>query len=129
MIEPTVTARVTILDDVVTALAIRLDKPVPMEEAAKRLELEGIESIDVLDDKGQLLGCALPECGVLFVTCARSNPPRVFQMVIEPIDAQPFVARAEKRLPTRYADCLADLKVALAMSPENARAHWLFARR
>ena len=114
--------RVTIIEGVVQSLMMRLDKPAPIETAAKRLDVASVEPVDVADEQGQALGCVYPERGVLFGFTPRVKPPRVFQIVIEPVDAQPFLARAEKRLAGRYTDCQADLKRALELAPDNSRA-------
>jgi tetratricopeptide (TPR) repeat protein len=117
--------RVTIVENVVQSLATRLEQPVAVDAVAKQLEIDGLEPVDVTDEQGQLLGRAYPERGILLGFSPQSSPPAVFQIIIEPIDSQPFLARAEKRLPTRYADCLADVNQALKLMPDNGRAHWL----
>lgn len=119
--------RVTVVENVVQSVAIRLEKPMAVEPLAKRLKTLAVEPVDVLDEQGQLLGRAYPERGMLFGFLPQSNPPRVFQVVIEPIDAQPFLARAEMRQETRFGDALADVQQALALLPESGRAHWLHA--
>ncbi len=118
-------ARATIVDDVVVAVALRLEKPLSIADAAKRVEVEDVEPVDIVDEQGQTLGCAYPEHGVMLGFVPRSNPPQVLQVVVEPIDAQTFLARAEKRLASRWGDCLGDLKVALQLEPELARAYWV----
>jgi tetratricopeptide (TPR) repeat protein len=55
----------------------------------------------------------------------QSQPPMVFQIVVEAIDAQPFVARAEVRLQGRCAESLADVDQALALAPDHPQAHHL----
>jgi len=119
--------RVTIIDNVIESMAIRLKKPMLAETVASRLQVEGVESVNVSDDDGQLLGQVFPERGILFGFTPKSDPPQVFEVVVEPMDAQPFLARAEARLQTRYADCLLDLKQALELAPTADRAHWLHA--
>ncbi|MBI3837279.1 MAG: hypothetical protein HY288_05000 [Planctomycetia bacterium] len=127
-IEPFDRVRVTIVENLVQSMAIRLEKPIVLDKVAKRLQLEGVEPVQVFDDQGQLLGQAYPERGVLVGFAPKADPPHVFQLVIEPIDAQSFLARAEFRLPSRYAECLADIKQALQLAPQGGRAHWLHAR-
>ncbi len=119
--------RVTLVDDVVQAVATRLEQPAPLEEVAANLQIADLEPVEVTDEQGQVLGLAYPERGVLLGFFPKSDSPMVFQFVIEPIDAQVFLARAEKRLATRYADCLTDIKQALELAKDNGRAHWLHA--
>ncbi len=117
--------RATIVDDVVVALALRLEKSLSVAEAAKRVEVEDVEPVDIIDEQGQPLGCAYPEHGVMLGFAARSNPPQVVQVVVEPIDPQMFLARAEGRLASRWGECLGDVTVAHELDPELPGAHWL----
>jgi tetratricopeptide (TPR) repeat protein len=126
-IEPFDHVRVTIVENVVDSVTIRLQKPIAAATLVDRLQVGDVEPVDVYDDQGQLLGQSYPERGVLFGFTPGSDPPHVFQMVLEPINAQPFLARAEIRLPTRYDDCVADLKQAHELAPESGRTHWLHA--
>jgi len=115
--------RATIAEDVVVSLALHVERPLPVEEIAGRLNLGAIESVELYDEQGEILGAAYPERGVLLGYMPKTNPPRVFQVVVESIDAQPFLARAESRLKDRYADCLSDVEIALGLAPELADAH------
>ena len=125
--------RVTIVEGVVESLAIQVERAVEVSAMARRLQIDDVEPVDVLDEQGEQMGVAFPERGVLFGFAPRSNPrgsqasqlPHVSQVIVEPIDAQPFLARAEARLATRYADCRADLDQVLKLMPNNARAHHL----
>ena len=53
---------------------------------------------------------------------------KVAQLVLEPITAEPFVLRAETMLESRCDLSRRDLEQALSLEPDNARAHWLYAR-
>ncbi len=117
--------RATIIQDVVTSLAVHIDRPVPFGAISKRLAVDNVESVDIYDDRGDLLGAAYPERGVLLGYVPQSQPPKIFQVVVESIDAQPFVARAEVRLQGRYAESLADVEQALALAPDHPQAHHL----
>ena len=85
--------RVTILKDVVDSLAIQLEKPAAQTTIAAQLDLDRLEAVDVLNDQGRLVGQAYPERGVMFGFVQKSKPPQVFQVVVEPVDAQPFLDR------------------------------------
>jgi tetratricopeptide (TPR) repeat protein len=117
--------RVTIENDVVTSLAVHVEQPQTLATIAKRLAVDDVEPVDVYDERSELLGIAYPERGVLLGYVPHSRPPRVFQIIVEPIDAEHFLARAQVRSATRYADCQADLKQALALAPRNGRAYRL----
>jgi len=120
--------RATIVNDLVTSIVIYLDKPLPPEALAKRLQLADVVPVEVTDDHGRPMGRSFPERGVMFGYAAGSSPIGVAQVLLEPIDAQPFVARAESSLDVAYARSLADLDYALRVDSRNARAQWLRAR-
>ncbi len=108
---PKVTVSVT--SGVVTSIVVNLDKPMGAEDLVEQLSLDDISSVQVNDDMGQLLGEAFPERGVLFSYAPKAKTPQVSQVVLEPIDAAPFLLRAESQLHTHYARCLADANAAL----------------
>lgn len=125
--EPLDRVRVMIVDDLVQSFALRLAEAVDAEALAKSMAIDDVEPVDVLDEQGMLQGQAYPEYGILFAFDPTAKEPRVAQLVVEQPDAQPYLARAEKRLETQYTLCLSDLKKALELAPENSRAHWLHA--
>ncbi len=119
---------VAITGETVTAIVIHLDKPVAPETLAKLLEIDGVVAVRVSDEKGKSLGEAYPERGVLFAYQPEQTPPRVVQVVLEPIDAQPFLLRAELRCRNFPAHSLADADFALTLDAKSHRAHWLRAQ-
>ncbi len=119
---------VTLGAGVVTSIVVNLEQSLSSEELAQQLSIDDISSVQVTDDKGQLLGEAFPERGVMFGYVPKSETPRVSQVVLEPIDAAPFLLRAESQLRTHYARCLADANAALEIDPKSAQAHGLRAR-
>jgi tetratricopeptide (TPR) repeat protein len=85
-----------------------------------------VEPVALLDDEGLPQGQVYPERGMMFGFAASgSKRQQVAQIVIERITPVPFLARAETRLPERYAECLADIEQALQLAPDNDRAYWL----
>jgi tetratricopeptide (TPR) repeat protein len=126
-INPPDQVRATIVENIVQSLATRLAQPLAIDAVAKHMHIDRFEAVDVLDERGQPLGRAYPERGVLLAFSPSSNPPQVFQVIVEPIDPQTFLARAETRLADRYEDCLADVKQALLLAPKSGRAHGLHA--
>jgi tetratricopeptide (TPR) repeat protein len=126
-IKPLGKTRATIVDGLVDSLAIQLETPLEIAQAAKHLQIDDFEPVEVLNDEGKLVGQAYPERGVMFGFTQKSKPPSVFQVVIEPVDAQPFLDRAARRLQDRFADCFDDIQQALAIAPDSLRAQWLHA--
>lgn len=120
--------RATVSGDVVSSIVVYFDKPFPPQALSTQLGLGDIDAVEVFDDKGNLMGQAYPERGVLFGFAPDSKTPAVAQILLEPIDPQPFVARAESRLDVAYARSLADLDYALSLDDQNPRAHHLRAR-
>jgi tetratricopeptide (TPR) repeat protein len=117
--------QVTVLEDVVQSLTVQIDKPLAVDAVVERLAIGEIEPVPVVDEQGEVLGAAYPECGVLLGYLPRSKPARVFQIVVEAVDAQPFLLRAEARMTGFYAKALADTDQALALSPDYAQAYHL----
>ena len=117
--------RVTVIEDVVDSLALKLRGSKPVGEIAERLEITKLESVDVYNDEGQWLGLIYPERGILLVFDSQTEQPRATQIVIEPITAESFLARAEVRLNGRFAACLADVQQAKQLAPQNSRCHAL----
>ena len=118
-------ARVTVTEDVVQSFTVHVANPLALPIVVARLAIDDVEAVNIFDDSGELLGAAYPERGALLGYVPKSNPPRVFQIVVEPNDAQPFLARAQARFSTRYADCLADVEQVLKLAPDSAPAYAL----
>jgi tetratricopeptide (TPR) repeat protein len=115
----------TIFENVVSSLTVQIGRPLPLEAVAERLALADVEPVGIFGEKGELLGAAFPERGVLLGYMPGARPPKVFQIVVEAVDAQPFLARAEARLPKRCAESLADVEQALSLAPDHPEAHHL----
>ena len=69
-------------------------------------------------------------CLFAFEPNAEKSKPsyKVTHIMLEPINAEPFILRAETELESRYDRSLQDLQIALELQPENARANWLMGR-
>lgn len=131
-IEPFESIEVSVSDDTVTSIIIRLQQPVPANPLAEQLKLAQIRPVLVSNEMGEILGQSYPERGVLFAFEPAGEPGkatmRVVDVILEPVSAEAFVLRAETYLDTHLTDCAADLKTAIELQPELARAHWLQAR-
>lgn len=131
-IDPFDSIEVTILDDVVASVIIRLQQPVPANPLAEQLKLSEIRPVLVSNELGEILGQSYPERGVLFAFEPAGEPGkatmRVVDVILEPVGAESFVLRAETYLDTHLAESAEDLKTAIRIQPDLARAHWLQAR-
>ena len=122
---------VMLADELVTGVVIHLPNQGTREQVAKELNLGRFRPVRIHDDKGQLLGEAYPERGLLFAfntENAEQGTPKVGHVVLEPVSAEPFLLRAEEAVRTHFADSLSDLRIATEMDPENARAQWMRAK-
>jgi tetratricopeptide (TPR) repeat protein len=119
---------VTLVKGVLTTILIQLEKAFPPEPLAKELQLDDIAPALVMDETGEPLGQAYPERGVIFTFAAGHKDQLVAQIILEPIDPQSFVLRAERHARARYRANLADLDYALEVNAELVRAHALRAK-
>ncbi|HEY1067346.1 MAG TPA: tetratricopeptide repeat protein [Pirellulales bacterium] len=121
---------VDVANNVVLTILVNLKDAASAEALARDLGLGFIEPISIDDEAGTPLGEAYPERGVLFTYDPGGNPeaPLVRQIVLEPIQAEPFILRAESRMEHDYRQARGDLDQALALSPGDVRALWLKAR-
>lgn len=118
---------VKIVDDKVDTVLIHLEKQFEPAVLAKQLLLDDVEPATIYNSKGQMLGMAFPERGVLF-GFASGTPVRAAQIVLEPINSQPFVTRAEKNLRRYPEEALVDVECAVEIDPQYDRAHAVRAR-
>ena len=122
------TVHATVEDSQVLQLMVQLDQALTPRVACERLSIRLALGVDVSDEKGNLLGRAFPEQGVLLSYQGGQRLPVVQHIILEPISAEAFVTRVEGDLHGRYLANLADLKFAQQSDPEYARAYWLSAR-
>jgi tetratricopeptide (TPR) repeat protein len=124
-------------DDVVSAIKIALTTPLEPSHLAKQLSLDQFRPATVTNDEDQPLGQAFPERGVLFMFEASDSDAiagdgeaqlTVSHVVVQPLAAQAFAARAEHSLAGSYTDSISDLKTAISLDPELAHAHFLLAK-
>ncbi len=131
-IEPFRQVEITYNDDKVSSIVIRLGRSFPADAVAKQLDLAAIRPVPVHNEMGELLGLAYPERGVLFAfeqDDGEEEPSRkVLHIILEPVAAESFVLRAETTMGSRGDLSRRDLRQALKLEPNNARAHWLLGR-
>jgi tetratricopeptide (TPR) repeat protein len=127
-IKPFSKVEATVSAELVSSIAIHLGTAIEPAVIARQLDLDLESAATVLDDTGVPLGLAFPERGVLFSYAPKPGQPRVLLVMLDPIDAQPFLVRAEGRLRPMPAAALADLEMALELDPTYAHAWWVKAR-
>ena len=120
-IEPYRRVEVTMADRNVAVIAVRLDKPFEPDALLKQLHLTDSTPVEVLDEAGQPLGEAIPERGILFSFAPETK--LVTQMLLEPIDAEPFILRAAAQADAQPRRALRDLDFALSLDPKLPKAH------
>jgi tetratricopeptide (TPR) repeat protein len=118
--------QVTLVDRKVAAIAIELEKPFEPGPLSKQLHLEAAIPVTVSDEAGQPIGESFPERGVLFSYAPETT--LVTQILLEPIDAEPFLLRAEATAHGQIRGALRDLDFALGFDPRSARARALAAQ-
>ncbi|MGA2616247.1 MAG: hypothetical protein ABSF26_01480 [Thermoguttaceae bacterium] len=123
---------VSYVSDKVASILVRFDRGFPAGQVAEQLDLIKVQPVLVSNAYGEILGQAYPERGVLLAFEAGQAPgkavKKVTHIVLQPIEAEPFMLRAETNLDQRPEFSLHDLDQALKLAPTHARAHWLRAR-
>lgn len=114
--------------NVVSYIVVKFAQPFPPDVVAKQLKFDGLEPVVIYDDSGKPMGQAFPERGVVFSFDAKSATAAVDQLLLEGINAEQFVARAESRMAIRPQAALADLQEALSRDPKHHRGHYLRSR-
>ncbi len=122
-IEPFDRVAVTFKEGITTAIQIKLAGPVPAAELAKQLEIADLRTVAVLDDSGAAIGQVFPERGVMFSLEAGTTSATA--VLLESLDPDSFVLRAEGELSTSAAYAVADLEYAIQIDPTHLRAHRL----
>jgi hypothetical protein len=122
--------------DVVESVHIELAAPADAAILVEKLGLSSLQPAVLTDDGGDV-STTFPERGVTLghrpaaaaavATDAldKQASGRVYEIVMRPIEAPPFLLRAETSAPRDYASRIADLETALRLDPKNAHARWL----
>lgn len=122
-IEPFDRVEVILEDDVVASIYIRLAAPVASADLAAQLEIADLRTVTILDESGVAVGEAFPEKGVIFTVKPGTHAAEA--VMLEPIDAESFVLRAEGDVDSSIAHAVADLEYAIEIDPAHLRAHRL----
>ena len=122
-IEPFDRVEVSLQDDVVSSISIKLAEPVPVADLARQLEIADLRTVAVRDEQGTAIGEVYPERGVILsITPGLRDATAI---LIEPLDPDSFVLRAEGEIDTCSAYAVADLQYAIQIDPQHVRAHRL----
>jgi len=122
-IDPFDRVEATIDADVVSSISIKLAEPVPVADLARQLEISDLRTVAVRNDEGAAIGEVFPERGVILsVTPGTTDATAI---LIEPLDADSFVLRAEGEVAKCSAYAVADLQYAIQIDPQHVRAHRL----
>ena len=122
-IEPFERVEITLDADVVTAIRIKLAEPVAVVDLARQLEISDLRTVSILDEEGVSIGEVFPERGVIF--SVKPGTQSATAVMIEPLDAESFVLRAEGEIDVCSAFAVADLQYAVEIDPRHLRAHRL----
>jgi len=122
-IEPFERVEVTLDGDVVSAIRIKLAEPVAVGDLAKQLEIADLRTVSILDEQGVSIGEVFPERGVIF--SVKPGTQSATAVMIEPLDPESFVLRAEGEIDTCSAFAVADLQYAVEIDSKHLRAHRL----
>jgi tetratricopeptide (TPR) repeat protein len=122
-VEPFERVEVMFENDVVSSIRIKLVEPVAVPDLAKQLEISDLRTVSILDEQGVSIGEVYPERGVIL--SVKPGSPAATAILIEPLDPESFVLRAEGELETCSANAVADLLYAIQIDPRHVRAHRL----
>ena len=122
-IEPFERVEVTLADDVVEAISIKLAEPVVVADLARQLEIADLRTVAVRDEQDTRIGEVYPERGVIL--SVEPGTTTATAILIEPLDPDSFVLRAEEEIEKCSAFAVADLQYAIQIDPQHIRAHRL----
>lgn len=124
-VEPFEQVVTSVEDGVIVSIVVNLNQPFPADDVAIQLALDEFRPVVVRNAKGKPLGQAYPERGVLFGFDPAVEEPAVIQIILEPIDAHTFIARAENQQIAQPQSSLNDLEVAEHLAPSEVKIHEL----
>ena len=122
-IEPFERVEVMLDDDIVDSIRIKLVEPVPVKQLAEQLEIADLRTVSILDEQGVSIGEVFPERGV--VISVKPGTQSAVAVLLEPLDAEAFVLRADGEIDESSGHAVADLQCAVQIDPKHARAQRL----
>lgn len=122
-VEPFERVEVAFDGDSVGSIRVKLGEPVAVDDLAKQLEIADLRTVSILDEQGVSIGEVYPERGVILSVKPGTRVANA--ILIEPLDPESFVLRAEGDIDTCSAYAVADLEYAIKLDPRHVRAHRL----
>ena len=122
-IEPFDRVEVAFDGDAVATISVKLAEPMPVADLARQLEISDIRTVAVRDEQGVEIGEVYPERGVIL--SVEPGTRGATAILIEPLDPDAFVLRAEQEFDSCSAYARADLEHAVQIDPTHVRAHRL----
>jgi len=122
-IEPFERIEVELKGDVASSIRIKIAEPVPLGDLARQLEIADLRTVAVKDEQGLRIGEVYPERGVIL--SVEPGTANATAILIEPLDADSFVLRAEGEIDKCSAYAVADLQYAIQIDPQHVRAQRL----
>ncbi|MFM7034540.1 MAG: hypothetical protein ACKOYJ_05010 [Planctomycetia bacterium] len=119
-VEPFDRIEVMLEGDIVGSVVIHLAEPTSVAELSKQLEISDLRTVSVFDESGVSIGEVFPERGVIF--SLKPGTQAAQAVILEPLDPESFVLRAEAELTTNTALATADLHYAVEIDPTHLRA-------
>jgi tetratricopeptide (TPR) repeat protein len=121
--DPFERVEVTFAGDTVAAIGIKLASPMPIPDLAQQLEIADLRTVPITDEDGREIGDVFPERGVIL--SVEPGTRQATAILIEPLDPDAFVLRAEQELESRSAYAVADLQYAIEIDPAHVQAQRL----
>ncbi len=120
-VEPFDRIEATFYRGVLLSATVVLRDGLAIDEVVRRLDLSGITPVTLRDLNGRASGRGYPERGVslLFANAAQRT---VQTLILDTLDAQPFVQRAEQHLEREPHRALADAQAAIDVDDRSSRA-------
>lgn len=122
-IEPFERVEVSFDGNTIATISIKMAEPMEVADLARQLEIADLRTVTIRDEDGTAIGEAYPERGVILSVDPDSQQANA--ILIEPLDANAFVLRAEGELDVCSAYAVADLQYAIEIDPQHIRAHRL----
>jgi tetratricopeptide (TPR) repeat protein len=134
---------VTFNGDQVESIRVQLYEPAKPQSLIARLGLSAYRPAVIADELGAPVRTLFPERGVTLSHRPRvgaamatdgnspvklSDDDGVYEIVVRPIEAGPFLLRAERCADSEYEHKTADLKYTISFDGKNARAHWMLSQ-
>ncbi len=121
--EPFERVDVTFGDGVVESIRITLAEPVAVGQLAEQMEIADLRTVSLLDEAGVSIGEIYPERGV--IVSVKPGTQSAVALILEPLDPETFVLRAEGEIEESASYAIVDLQYAIEIDPNHVRAHRL----